>query len=145
MSINKESRRLSRITAVNALFAYISREQAVEIGDCLEHVITEVHEVKDDKMARELIQYASEHFGKLKVLVRVHAPEFTFEKIAPINRAILLIGLAELKYMETPPVVVINEYIEIAKQYGEAKSASFVNGVLDAFRKSIGKERGKSE
>lgn len=43
-----------------------------------------------------------------------------------------------MKFIGTPPVVVINEYIELAKLFGEDRSAGFVNGVLDAFRKNIG-------
>ncbi len=52
-----------------------------------------------------------------------------------------------MKYLGTPPIVVINEYIEIAKLFGEQKSASFINGVLDNFRKELGlsNERKKQE
>lgn len=139
--VNKAERRISRATAVSAIFAYFSRKESVSVEECLRHVIEEVNEVKEDEFATHLVQTTFDNIGKLRLIIRAYAPEFAFEKIAPINRALLLVGLTELRFTDTPPVVVINEYIELAKEYGEEKSASFVNGVLDAFRKNIGRER----
>ncbi len=140
MSTNKQARHESRIVAMNALFSYFSREESVSIEDSLAHVI-EIGEKEKDDFAEGLLNTAIENFGKIKVIIKVYAPEFAFEKIAPINRAILILGISELKYFDTPPIVVINEYIEIAKEFAEERSAGFVNGVLDAFRKNIGRER----
>ena len=140
-TVNKAERRQGRETAIQAIFAFFSREEEISVEECYRHVLEEVNEKKEDVFASMLVEKTSENMGKLKVIVRAYAPEFAFDKIAPINRAILLVGLTELRFSDTPPVVVINEYIEIAKEYGEQKSASFVNGVLDAFRKNIGKER----
>ncbi|MCF7812407.1 transcription antitermination factor NusB [Candidatus Gracilibacteria bacterium] len=140
MAQSKKERHESRIVAVKALFLYLSRQGNVSLEDSLSSVIEMEEKAKDD-FAESLMQSVLENQGKIKVIVRAFAPEFTFEKIAPINRVILMLGIAELKYFDTPPIVVINEYIEIAKEFGEERSASFVNGVLDSFRKNIGKER----
>lgn len=137
---DKQARRESRITAVKALFSYFARDEKIEINDVFAHVLEESESAGDD-FAEAMVQTAVEHVAKLRVIIRAYAPEFAFEKIAPINRSILIAGLTELKYFDTPPIVVINEYIEIAKLFGESRSANFINGVLDAFRKSIGKER----
>lgn len=145
MSTSKQERHESRVIAVEVLFNYLLREEMTEsvpLDDVLAHVFS-LHERKENDFSEALIQTALDHLGKIKVILKVYAPEFTFEKIAPINRAVLILGLAELKYFDTPPIVVINEYIEIAKEFGEDRSAGFVNGVLDAFRKNIGKEREK--
>jgi N utilization substance protein B len=54
------------------------------------------------------------------------------EQLDAVGRAILLLGLAELKFREdVPSKVVINEAIELAKRYGAADSFKFVNAVLD--------------
>jgi N utilization substance protein B len=61
------------------------------------------------------------------------APEWPIEKIAPIDRNILRIGLTELMFAnhdEVPPKVAINESIELAKAYGGPNSSRFINGVL---------------
>ena len=54
------------------------------------------------------------------------------EQLDAVGRAILLLGLAELKFREdVPSKVVINEGVELAKRYGAAESYKFVNAVLD--------------
>jgi N utilization substance protein B len=54
------------------------------------------------------------------------------EQLDAVGRAILLLGLAELKFRDdVPSKVVINEAVELAKRYGAADSFKFVNAVLD--------------
>ncbi|MCF7917840.1 transcription antitermination factor NusB [Candidatus Gracilibacteria bacterium] len=144
MSQNKKERHESRIIAVKTLFVYLSREERVKLEDVFSHVV-EVDEKEKDDFAEILVHTALENIAKVRLIVKAFAPEFPFEKIAPINRVVLILGVCELKYFDTPPIVVINEYIEIAKEFGEERSASFINGVLDAFRKSIGKQREDGE
>ncbi len=143
MSTNKQARHESRIVATKALFAFLSREGKVTLADVLQHVV-ELEGKPNDDFAETLVQTALDNLGKMKLVVRAFAPEFPFEKIAPINRTLLILGITELKFFDTPPIVVINEYIEIAKEFGEEKSAGFINGVLDSFRKNIGREREES-
>lgn len=143
MSTNKQERHESRVIAVESLFTYLVRNEFTEtqnMEEVFQHVL-EVHDVESNDFAEGLVHIAFENLKKIKIILRAYAPEFAFEKIAPMNRSVLILGLAELKYFDTPPIVVINEYIEIAKEFGEDRSAGFVNGVLDAFRKNIGKVR----
>lgn len=75
------------------------------------------------------------------------APEWPIDRIAPIDRNILRIGLYELLFSdrnEVPAKVAINEAIELAKNFGGENSGRFVNGVLGAVYKEIG-EPGKAE
>ncbi len=58
------------------------------------------------------------------------------DRLAAVDRNILRLAFFELLYQqETPPAVVIDEAIEIAKRFGSGESARFVNGVLDGFLK----------
>ncbi len=132
----KEARRESRKVAIEALFAFLERGGNISAEDSLDHVITYVEQKDNDNFAQQIVTSAVKNLAKLKIVIKAFAPEFPFHKIAPINRAILLLGLAEMKYIGTPPIVVINEYIELAKVFGEKKSAGFINAVLDSFRKS---------
>ena len=147
-----EARRQSRIWAVEALFSFMEREAATDWKKCVDHVLNcvelaaisevtengvEIKTVRKDEFTSELVESVAENIGKLKLVIRVFAPDFPYEKIAPINRVLLLLGLSEMKFVGTPPIVVINEYIELAKLFGEEKSAGFVNAVLDSFRKSL--------
>ena len=62
-----------------------------------------------------------------------------FSRISRIDRIILWIALAEILYMlDIPPIVSINEAIELAKKFSSKKSSSFINGVLDAAVQNMG-------
>jgi N utilization substance protein B len=68
-----------------------------------------------------------------------HSAHWRFERLAIIDRLVLRLGTWELQEDHaTPPAVVINEAIELARRYGGDESARFVNGVLDAIRQGIG-------
>ena len=138
---DKSARRDSRVIAIEAMFAYLAREERVSFDETFLHVLKEVEEKSVDEFAEKIVRAAVDNVKKIKVIIRAFAPDFPLNKIAPINLAILVLGIAEMKFVGTPPVVVINEYIELAKMFGEDKSAGFVNGVLDAFRKNIGLNR----
>ncbi|MFA6414992.1 MAG: transcription antitermination factor NusB [Candidatus Paceibacterota bacterium] len=75
------------------------------------------------------------------------APEWPLERIAPVDRNILRLGLFELLFADrsqVPAKVAINESIELAKTFGGDSSGRFVNGVLGAVYKELG-EPGKDE
>ncbi|MBU6323460.1 MAG: transcription antitermination factor NusB [Patescibacteria group bacterium] len=83
----------------------------------------------------------------LDLIITKAAPEWPLEKIAPVDRNILRIGLYELLFADraqVPAKVAINEAIELAKTFGGESSGRFVNGVLGAVYKEIG-EPGKDE
>jgi transcription antitermination protein NusB len=61
------------------------------------------------------------------------------ERLGAIERSVLRIGAAELIREETPPRVVIQEGVRLAERYAGAKSARFVNGVLDALARRMGR------
>lgn len=70
--------------------------------------------------------------------IRVAAPEWPIDKIAKIDLAVLRLAVFELSIeKKEPPKVVIDEAIELAKEYGNDHSSQFVNGVLGTILKSI--------
>jgi N utilization substance protein B len=81
------------------------------------------------------------------LIIEKAAPEWSIERIAPIDRNILRLGLYELLFADrtqVPAKVAINEAIELAKTFGGDSSGRFVNGVLGAVYKELG-EPGKNE
>lgn len=88
---------------------------------------------KDNSFAYQLLKKVLLHRNEIKEAITKHAPEWPFEKIAPIDRAILEIGLTELLFdSQVPDLVAINESIELAKEFGNESSSKFVNGVLSS-------------
>jgi N utilization substance protein B len=67
------------------------------------------------------------------------ADNWRLERIAPVERNILRIGVHELLKGEVPPKVAIDEAVQLAHWFGGAKAPSFVNGVLDRVAHSIGR------
>ena len=58
---------------------------------------------------------------------------------ADADDALLRLAAAELRRGETPPKVVIQEAVHLAERYGSAQSARFVNGVVDALARKLGR------
>jgi N utilization substance protein B len=88
--------------------------------------------------ARDLFQNVVTNVDRLDQLVREHAENWRLERIAAVDRNILRVALCELLYHpETPPNAAINEALEIARRFSGENSVKFVNGVLDAIRKSL--------
>ncbi len=63
--------------------------------------------------------------------------EWTLERLNPVDRNVLRIATVELEQRKIPVNVVLDEAIEIAREYGSPESAKFVNGVLDAIKRSL--------
>ena len=88
---------------------------------------------EDQSFALPLLQNVVRNQAELKETIQKFAPEWPWEKIAAVDRAILEVSIAELLYDQTvPALVAINEGIELAKEFGNESSSKFVNGVLSS-------------
>ena len=81
---------------------------------------------------RLLVSGVVAHRSALDVIIATYAPEWPVEQLAIIDRNVLRLALFEIgsKEADTPPKVVINEAVELAKRFGGDTSPRFVNGVL---------------
>lgn len=71
--------------------------------------------------------------------IALAAPDWPISKINRIDLAILRVATDEILHSDTPPKVVIDEAVEIAKKYGAESSPSFINGVLGTILTKQGK------
>ncbi|HEV3278560.1 MAG TPA: transcription antitermination factor NusB [Terriglobia bacterium] len=93
-------------------------------------------EVKE--FARVLFEGTVSGVDGIDPLLRRHAEHWKLERMAAVDRNVLRLALYELlHHPETPPPVVINEALELARRYSTPDAVEFVNGVLDAVRKSL--------
>jgi len=128
-------RHLSRIAVMQALFERECRNCDAE--ESLERNTQELGEI-DEPFAAKLLAGVTSSEEELKKAVQVHAPGWSLERMDPISRCVLLVGTYELLFeKDAPPAVVMNEAIEIAKEYGTTESGKFVNGVLNAIAKGL--------
>ena len=82
--------------------------------------------------------YAQKIFSKAKSIdkkIQQAAPSWPVDKLNKIDLAVLRLAIYEMEKDKTPPKVIIDEAVELAKEYGSDNSPSFVNGVLGAIYK----------
>lgn len=90
------------------------------------------------EFAEQLFQGAAAEVEELDALIGVNAEHWRLDRMAAIDRNLLRLATYEMRaFPKTSPAVVIDEAVEIAKRFSGADSAEFVNGILDAVRKSL--------
>jgi transcription antitermination protein NusB len=89
--------------------------------------------------ANRLFEGAVKDSASLDELIVQQAANWRMERLAVIDRAILRLAIYELRTTDTPPKVILNEAVELAKKFSSEEAGSFVNGILDAVHKSLKK------
>jgi N utilization substance protein B len=88
------------------------------------------------EFATELIRGARSRIEEIDTLLSRYAENWVLSRMAAVDRNILRLAVCEMLFMKrTPPIVVINEAVDIAKKFSTPDSGAFVNGILDRIRK----------
>jgi N utilization substance protein B len=91
--------------------------------------------------ANRLFSGALEQLDKIDAAVKKHAENWRLDRMAAVDRNILRLAIYEMTNCiwpePTPPAVVINEALDIARRYSGEAAVPFINGVLDGIRKSL--------
>lgn len=143
------NRHLSRSIVLQSLFEWdLNNIDKDQVHEALDRNMEEFAPHKSDApFMTKLLDGVLQKQPELDMVIEKAAPEWPIDRIAPVDRNILRLGLYELLFSdrkEVPAKVAINEAIELAKQFGGENSSRFVNGVLGAVYKEIG-EPGKDE
>ena len=91
------------------------------------------------RIADALLSTAKEHLTELDADLTSVTTNWRLERLGVVERSVLRLAAAELRRGETPPRVVLREAIRLAERYGNPESARFVNGVLDALARKMGR------
>lgn len=90
------------------------------------------------EFSESLIIGAIEHIEKLDEEISKYAKNWTFDRIAKVDLSILRLAIYELLYREDiPPIVTINEAIDLGKVFSNIDSKRFINGILDQLKDKI--------
>ena len=94
-------------------------------------------EVADEEWGylRAVFSGAWERHRELDAMLAPLLRDWPLERLANTDRSVLRLAAYELFHTQTPPQVVINEAVELAKRYGTEESGRFVNGVLGALQR----------
>ena len=137
-------RRRAREAALQMLYQ-------MEIGRTSAHeaIVTywPAHDSQDDvpetlrQFANTLVRGTVERLPEIDAMIAAHAQNWRIERMVVIDRIVLRLCVYELlAQLDTPPRVVINEGIELARTYSGEEAVAFVNGVLDSVRKELKRE-----
>jgi N utilization substance protein B len=137
------NRHLSRSIVLQSLFEWdLSTLEKKAVHEVLGRNITEFAPNKTDlPFMEKLLTGVMAKQPELDLVIEKAAPEWPIDRISPVDRNILRLGLYELLFAdrkEVPAKVAINEASELAKQFGGDNSSRFINGVLGAVYKEIG-------
>lgn len=137
------NRHLGRIIALQTMYEIELRQggddKSVDLKQVLQRNVDRYSAKLDDKaFLNELAEGVYSKTEELDKRIQPIAPDWPLSQIARIDLCVLRISFYELIFMEnTPPKVVINEAVELAKSYGGENSSKFINGVLGTLLKEI--------
>lgn len=95
-------------------------------------------QAKARKFAEELARGVIAHHPDIDPLIAKHAENWEIDRMGTVDRNAMRIAVFEMLYRDDiPPVVSINEAVELAKAYSSIESGKFVNGILDRIRKEL--------
>lgn len=101
------------------------------IGDAL--IVRRLHKPELVDFARALVAGVRRYRDELDATIEKTAAHWSLSRMAVTDRNVLRLGAFEILHSTTPDRVAVNEAVELAKRYGTAQSAQFVNGILDRF------------
>lgn len=129
----------ARARALQAVYAWDMRG-----GQALDRVATQVWDdlavpPEERQIASRLVRTLLQSGAEVDRELQAVTTNWRLERLGAIERSVLRVAAAELLRGETPPRVVIQEAVRLAERYGTPQSARFVNGVLDALARRMGR------
>ena len=139
-------RRDGRVAALQYLYAW-SLNQPKNLAEDLRVFFENCDQPREHySFGEELIQGAIEHIADIDARIKSLAHNWEFDRIAKIDLAILRLAMFEMIYRkDIPPVVSINEAIDLSKQFSNADAKRFINGILDRLKDQLGRDARKAQ
>jgi N utilization substance protein B len=132
-------RRRARARALQALYAWdlVPDGGLVRVG---ERLFADLGVgVEEREVAAPLLARAEQSLSEIDSDLAAVTTNWRLERLSAIDRSVLRLAATELRIGQTPPVTVIKEAIHLAERFGTDASARFVNGVLDALARRLGR------
>jgi N utilization substance protein B len=138
-------RRAGRVAALQYLFAWSINPPANLANDLQAFFETQEKPRENYAYGEEIINGVIEHIADLDARIKGLAHNWEFERIAKIDLAILRLAMFEMLYRkDIPPVVSINEAIDLSKEFSNADAKRFINGILDRLKDQLGRDSRKA-
>lgn len=130
------SRQLARETAFKMIFQMDVGKNPLEMAEyTMEEALADGGISKGEcKYILTLVSGVSEKKEELDEFMEAYSKGWALDRINHIEKSIIRLALYEIRYMDIPYEVSVNEAVELAKRYGEEEAYSFVNAILDNAR-----------
>jgi transcription antitermination protein NusB len=139
-------RRDGRVAALQYLYAWSMNRPANIANDLVTFFENYDQPREHYAFGEEVIHGVIEHIADLDARIKALAHNWEFERIAKIDLAILRVAMFEMIYRkDIPPVVSINEAIDLSKEFSNADAKRFINGILDRLKDQLGRDARKAE
>jgi len=131
-------RRANRVAAMQFLYQY-ELNRPHDLHDAIRYFFEHRDEQRDYyAFAEELVWGAVQSLDDVDATIRRLAQNWTFSRIAKVDLAILRLAIYELNHRrDIPPIVSINEAIELSKMFSGPDSKRFINGILDKLKGTL--------
>ncbi len=131
-------RRENRMLAVQFLYSW-ELSHPENLDQALMHFFAEQGKKREYcQFAEMLVKGTIEHVNELDALIQEYAQNWAFSRIAKVDLSILRLALYELKFRnDIPPIVSINEALDLAGVFSHLDSKRFINGILDRFKATL--------
>jgi len=130
----------ARARALQAVYAWDVRGRTDALSNVARAVWDDIGIPRDERLFALIIVAAVEKdLGPIDADLEAITTNWRMDRLGVIERCVLRIAAAELRQMETPARVVLQEAVRLAERFGSEQSARFVNGVLDALARRLDK------
>ncbi|WOO42653.1 transcription antitermination factor NusB [Rubellicoccus peritrichatus] len=131
-------RRQNRVAAMQFLYMIEMNPSNDHKASVMTFFTNQDHPREYYAFAEELVWGALEGLDDVDETIRKHAKNWTFDRIAKVDLAILRLAIHELLHRrDIPPIVSINEAIDLSKEFSGPDSRRFVNGILDRLKENL--------
>lgn len=135
------ARHRSRRRALQVLFEWDVRGESID--HAIQHYYDTLHSddekndqpLKADKFMEQLARGTAADAAEIDKKIVAKSEHWRLDRMAVVDRNILRLAIYELRLAELPAPVVIDEALELARQFSSDESLAFINGVLDAIRR----------
>ena len=100
-----------------------------------EEFFAQLKKEEDISFAKDLVKNFEENRDKIESAVSSKLVGYELNRVYKVDLALMFLAVTEIKFLQTPFKIVINEVLELSKQFSTEKSSKFINGVLSAIVK----------
>ena len=126
MNLNRSELREKIMTILYQINVYETNKVNISVDE----VIKDVLDI-DNEFVKEMVYGVTTYKEDIKKIANDYLNGWTINRLGNTDQAILMMGIYELMYTKTPPIVVINECVNLAKLYSDEKVKNMINAALD--------------